>query len=273
MTLGKLLLGMACGAGLLAGQSARRMPNEQAIAQGREIYNRSCTICHGLEGAAGDRGPALTGGRRYLRSTDKELSSAIQSGIPGTAMPPSGLPADDIQRVVAYIRSLRATASDRAVAGDVAHGQETFWGKGGCGGCHMIRGRGGITGPDLSNIGGERTLGALRNALTKPRPRIPRGYQPVEVVTSDGRSLTGIVKNENNYSVQLLDSDSKLQLFARDELRRVTYKSESLMPSNYDQRLSPSEFQDLLAFLSRQAIRKGSGPQRRPSDDDDDDDP
>ena len=134
-------------------------------------------------------------------------------------MPASGLQPMEIWKIVAYIRSLRATASDAFVPGDVAGGERIFWEKGRCGTCHMIRGRGGISGPDLSNLAGERTLAAIRDALTKSRLQIPRGYQPVEVVTLDGRKITGIAKNDNNFSLQLLDSQDRLQLFTSDELR------------------------------------------------------
>src|SRR5574341_416294 len=115
-----LLAGILC-ASLLAAQAPRRRGrtpastnplgrSEQVIAQGREIYNRSCTVCHGLDGAVGDRGPALAGTRRYLRTSDLDLFEAIRNGIPGTEMPPSGLPEADTWKVVAYIRGLRATA-------------------------------------------------------------------------------------------------------------------------------------------------------------------
>jgi len=234
--------------------------NEKAIIEGHEIYNHTCTVCHGLNGAAGDRGPALGGGRSYVIRTDAAIFDAIQNGIAGTAMPASGLPAMDIWKVVTYIRSLRATASDAFVPGDVANGTRVFWDNARCGACHMIRGRGGISGPDLSNIAGERTLAVIRDALTKPRLLIPRGYQPVEVVTVDGRRLSGIAKNDNNFSLQLLDSHDRLQLFTSDELREVTYKKQSLMPSNYNKTLTPAQFQDLLAFLSKQLVHK---PERR----------
>ncbi|HYM10937.1 MAG TPA: c-type cytochrome [Bryobacterales bacterium] len=240
--------------------------SEQAIAQGREIFNHTCTVCHGLNGAVGGRGPALGAGRPYFHRTDQDIFDVVQKGIPGTEMPPSGLPPMEIWKVVAYIRSLRATASDAFVPGDVAHGEEIFWGKGRCSSCHMLRGRGGIVGPDLSNAGGERTLQALRDALTKPKLRIPRGYQPVEVVTADGQRLSGIAKNDNNFSLQLLDSHDRLQLFTRDELRDVIYQKQSLMPSDYDKTLTPAELQDLLAFLSRQFTHKAE--RRRRSDDD-----
>ena len=230
--------------------------SEQAIAEGRELYTRTCTVCHGLNGVAGDRAPALGGGRSYVIRTDSAIFEAIKSGIAGSAMPASNLPPLEIWKIVAYIRSLRATASDAFVAGDAGHGEHVFWNEGGCGSCHMIRGRGGISGPDLSNIGGERTLAAIRDSLTKRKPEIPSGYRPVEVTTVDGRTLTGIAKNDNNFSLQLLDSHDRLQLLTSDEWVKVTYKTESLMPSNYEKRLKPAEFQDLLAFLSRQVVYK-----------------
>jgi putative heme-binding domain-containing protein len=230
--------------------------NEQAIAEGHELFNRTCTVCHGMNGTATDRAPALGGGRSYVIRTDGGIFEAIQKGIPGSAMPASSLQPMDIWKIVAYIRSLRATASDAFVAGDVAHGERIFWEKGRCGNCHMIRGRGGISGPDLSNVGGERTLAVIRDALTKPKLPIPRGYRPVEVMTVDGRKLTGIAKNDNNFSLQLLDSHDKLQLLTSDEWVKITYRPESLMPSNYGKVLAPDEFQDLLAFLSRQVVHK-----------------
>src|SRR5690349_18635198 len=104
--------------------------NEQAIGQGREIYERTCTGCHGLNGAAGGRGPALGAGRPYVLRTDQAIFGAIQKGIPGTEMPPSGLETMDIWRVVAYIRSLRATASEAPVPGNAANGELIFWNKG-----------------------------------------------------------------------------------------------------------------------------------------------
>ena len=230
--------------------------NEQAIGQGREIYNRSCTACHGLDGAAGGRGPALGAGRTYVLRTDEAIFGAIQKGISGTEMPPSGLQPMDIWRVVAYIRSLRSTASEAFVAGDVAHGEQVYWNKGQCSSCHMIRGRGGIMGPDLSNVAAQQNLQYIRDSLTKPRARIPVGYQPVEVVTKDGQRLSGIAKNDNNFSLQLLDSHDRLQFFTSDEWREVIYKKQSLMPSDYGKTLTPGELQDLIAFLSRQIVNK-----------------
>ncbi len=224
----------------------------KSVAEGREIYNRSCTACHGQDGTVGDRGPALAARRRYLRTSEQDLFDAIKNGIGGTLMPASPLPDTDVHKIVAYIRSLRATAFDNPAPGDVALGERVFAGKGGCSQCHMLKGRGGLTGPDLSTIASERSLNYLKDSLTKVRPDIQRGYQPVEILTTDNLPIRGVIKNENNFSIQVLGADGKLHLLARDEIKKIEYGKKSLMPADYDKKLSAAEFEGLLAFLSRQ---------------------
>ena len=220
---------------------------------GHEIYNRSCTMCHGLDGAPGDRAPALGAQRRYLRATSEELFDAIKNGIRGTAMPASPLPETDVRKIVAYVHSLRATAVDLDVPGNPANGQEVFLSKAKCAQCHMLNGRGGILGPDLSNIGAERSLAAIRDALTVPKPVPPRGFQPVKVTTAAGRSFEGIVKNQHNTSFQILGLDNKLHLLTAAQIKDIQFQPKSLMPASFDKSLTSVELQDLLAYLSRQA--------------------
>jgi putative heme-binding domain-containing protein len=222
------------------------------VESGRLLYNSSCTVCHGLEGTVGDRGPALAATRRYLRTSDDDLFGAIKTGIPGTLMPAAALPDNDIWKIVAYIRSLRATASDEFVAGNAEKGASVFSAKARCGDCHMVGGRGGLLGPDLSNVAAERNLAYLRQALTTRRPIIPRGYQPVRLATKSGEKIEGVIRNENNFSIQVMDRSFKLHLLNKQEVEQIEYGKESLMPHHYGQTLSSAEMQDLLAYLSRQ---------------------
>lgn len=237
------------------GFMSRPIDQKEAEA-GRVVYNRSCTMCHGVDGAAGDRAPALGAGRRYLRTSEEDLFDSIKNGIKGTLMPASPLKDADVRSIVTYIRSLRATAIDVPVAGDVTRGREVFFGKGGCAKCHMVRGSGGLSGPDLSDIAGERKLDDLRVALVEQRPLPSRGWQPVTLKTKSGQTVRGIVKNENNFSLQVLGLDEKLHLYERSQLAKVDYDEKPLMPGGFDKKLSKEEFQDLLAFLSRQARRR-----------------
>lgn len=227
----------------------------EVVSQGHQLYNKSCTACHGRDGAQGDRAPALGAARRYFRLSEAAIFDAIKNGIPGTAMPASGLPEQDIWRIVAYIRNIRSTASDNDVPGNVQNGMEVYQKKGSCASCHMIRGQGGLIGPDLSSVGAQLTLAQIKDALTQPvRPQ--EGYIPVQVTTNSGEVIKGVAKNEDAFSIDVLDMQGKLHLFTKDELRHVAHEPESLMPHNLDKTLTPVEFQDLLAMLSRQARTK-----------------
>jgi putative heme-binding domain-containing protein len=164
-----------------------------------------------------------------------------------------GLSDDDIWRVVAYIRSLRARAADFPAEGDRGHGAALFWGKAECGRCHMVHGRGGLLGPDLSDLAARLSLRALREALTAPKPLPPKGYEPATITTTGGEQIRGVLKNRHNFSYQLLSEDGRLHLLSAAEVARVEIGKSSLMPADFDRRLSPEEFRDLLAYLTRLA--------------------
>ena len=53
--------------------AAKALPSPEMIQAGRSVYNRACTMCHGQDGTAGDRGPALAAQRRYLRTSERDL--------------------------------------------------------------------------------------------------------------------------------------------------------------------------------------------------------
>jgi len=251
----------------------------EAIAEGEKLYNESCTSCHGKDGTGGELGPPVAAqNRRYLRVRDNDIFDMIKAGNPGTQMPPySGQFTDDqIWRLTAYIRGLRGTAIDTPVAGDVAAGEAIFWGKGTCGNCHMVRAKGSILGPDLSNLAGTRKVQNVVDALTKTTHRIPGDggthdttllpnttYQPVRVTTADGKVIEGILKNEDSFSLQVLGrADLGLYRFKRADVK-VYYDPTSLMPHDWDKRLTAAEFQSLMAFLTRLFVPPPPSPPAR----------
>ena len=103
--------------------------NAQAVAEGREIYNRTCTTCHGADGAGSEMGPALGApARRYALATDAQIVDAIENGIPTTQMPRFGggrLADDAIWKLTAYNRGLRGIAIDAPARGDAALGEQS----------------------------------------------------------------------------------------------------------------------------------------------------
>jgi putative heme-binding domain-containing protein len=243
-------------AGFVATAQVPRQANplgngSDVVQAGRTLFNKTCTGCHGVDAGEGSRGPALAGERRFFRLSDSAIFGVVKNGILGTSMPGMGLTDADAWRIVAFIRNLRGTASDNEVPGDVEHGMKVFKGKGGCLDCHMIRGEGGAIGPDLSSIGAQVSLTHLREELTHELP-IPPGYTPVHVVGPRGEVVDGIARNDDDFSIQILDEKNKLHLYDRSTLKALTYARHSLMPHDFDKVLTPEEFQDLLAMLSKQ---------------------
>ncbi len=222
---------------------------------GKALYAQTCQVCHGGE-ARGDRGPALAGGNFKHGSEDNDVFQTIRTGVPGTQMPAfSALPTDTIWRIITYLRSLNtnSAAMDEIVAGDVTAGERTFWGKGGCGACHEVNGRGGLVGPDLS-AAGANSAAYLRSVILDPNDpaRARRRFfapSPVSVKTKSGQSIRGIIRAEDSYNLLLTDLNGELQRFDKRALLDEHMESRSLMPANYAQRLSASEIEDTVAYL------------------------
>jgi hypothetical protein len=83
----------------------------------------------------------------------------------------------------------------------------------------------------------------------------------VQVVTKDGRTIDGVMRNQDHWSVQFIGLDGKFYSLDRDRLAGVTFKPGSIMPTDYDKRLSPDEFRDLVAFLTRQGSKQTADAQ------------
>jgi putative heme-binding domain-containing protein len=260
-----------------AGQTNPFLGNAEAVTGGETLYNQKCTTCHGSGGGGGEIGPAIVSGDRVdIGVSDAQTFDIIKNGVTGTPMTPQRLPDSDIWKIVTYIHALRGTALDNPLPGDVAHGQAVFWGKGRCGACHMLSGKGGRTAPDLSNIAGVRKSSSIVDALTKAEHRVygsggahlktlpaMDSYLPVFVTTADGKTIDGVLLNEDSYSLQMIGNDQQLHMFDKSKLRKYAVERRSLMPTDYDKRLTADEFKDLVAFLTRQGIKPAAVPSRR----------
>jgi len=223
------------------------------VEAGKQLFAGACSACHGANGEGG-HGPSLVDGWQVRRASDADLFNSIKKGVPGTDMPPCALPDEKIRLLAAFVRSLSQPAIVSGVKGDAAAGREIYFNKGGCAACHMIRGKGGFPGPDLSDIGATRTVRRLREAVLEPNARVRPGFRAVRVTTSDGREIQGVAKSYTNYSLGILDSRGELHLLATQELKNIAFPEKSLMPDDYARRLAPQEIENLLAFLSRQSI-------------------
>ena len=228
----------------------------QENAAGRELFAARCASCHGADGSGGEFGPDIAE-VRGLRHRDRNVVDLIKNGLPDSGMPAFPLPQQDLHALAAVIAVLRAPAFEHPPPGDAAAGESFFFGKGNCASCHLVKGRGGVLGPDLSNLGRETRLAHIEMALRDPSTLRTPGYKLVSVRLRSGQTLRGLAKNESNYDLQLQDLDGKLHLLSREEIAEEIAEPKGLMPPIT---ATSAEQRDLLAFLSRLAKDNSASP-------------
>jgi putative heme-binding domain-containing protein len=178
---------------------------------------------------------------------DKALALVISDGIDPEMPGAWNLTPNEVQLLVAYVRSLGRIAPE-SVPGDLSRGRDLY-ARHGCASCHIVAGQGSGYGPELSTIGLRRNAAHLRASLLQPAAALPDGYSFLTLQTAQGRTVQGIRRNEDPFSIQLQDAAGRLYSFTKSSLRSLTRKTKfSPMPA-YTQ-LSPTELQDLVAYLA-----------------------
>lgn len=218
---------------------------EDVVAGGR-IFFSHCAVCHGLLGV-GDRAPALTSGQFRYGGSDGALHQTISRGVPGTEMPGIYFDGVEVWQLVAYVKSLSTSREANAPTGDAVAGRKIYSVRG-CSGCHRVSGEGGRSGPDLSNIGGSRSLGHLRTAILSPNEKVLPQHWTVRVVTKDGTEIAGRRLNEDTFTIQLLGSEDRLLSLPKSELASYEIVRESAMPS-YQGMIRDDDLEDLMSYL------------------------
>jgi putative heme-binding domain-containing protein len=208
------------------------------------LFANRCADCHGPD-AKGKLGPDLT--QRWARgASDESAFDVIRNGVPGSSMPPSGAPDNEIWAIVAYLRSI-SIVPQLASTGDAARGRALFANE--CASCHQVSGEGGALGPDLTSIGATRSRVSLTAALREPSASVALGFRAVTAVTRSGERVEGVVKGEDAFSLQVVTVGGELEAFQKRDLEGLERSSKSLMPVYDSSKLSDAALEDLLAYL------------------------
>jgi len=238
----------------------------KAARAGESEFRINCALCHGLGAHGGGRGPDLTRAQKKHVHSDAELFQVISNGIPGTVMPANGtngqgvgMTDEEIWQIITYIQSVGVKVPAKAI-GNASHGKELFYGEANCSVCHMVEGKGGRVGPDLTALGGSRTREAIIDSVRNPSRRLawglteatkefPQEYETITVVTANGKEIKGVALNEDNFSVQMIDSSEEIHLLEKDKLRSFQKSRESIMLTYSRDLLSDKDLDDIVAFL------------------------
>ena len=222
----------------------------QSLVRGQSIFAGNCATCHALDGQGGDRGPNIASRRDVQQRTDQELLRIVRDGLPTKGMPSFrtlGMPS--IQAVVQHLRKLQNQGKSEPLPGDAKNGQKLFFEKAECSTCHTMKGKGGFIASDLSNYVSGRRAAEIREVIINPAKNIDPRKSAMLVTTSEGNTYRGVVRNEDNFSLQLQTLDGVFHLFSKAELRSFEYESHPLMPADYGTKLTRSEIDDLISYL------------------------
>jgi putative heme-binding domain-containing protein len=221
--------------------------NPDAIRAGMGLYRARCADCHGMD-ARGSRAPDITlvwaSGR-----TDEGLFKTIKEGVPATEMPANPRIFDhEAWQILAYLRTLAAPVPTDPPRGDAANGEKIF--RASCAGCHRVNGVGGRLGPDLSRIGSARSREAIVQRIRRSvEGEFRPGYAPVTLTPPTGRPIQGVKKNEDLFSVQIMDTRERIQGYEKDTLKAVEDNITSAMPVFGPDRLNEGDLDDLVRYL------------------------
>ena len=225
-------------------------PDAAAAAKGAPLYKENCATCHGDTGR-GAQGPNLVRSTAVLHDEhDEEIGPIVKNGRPQGGMPafPS-LSADDIHNIGQFLKMQVELTANRGTygqtyadlrnrpSGDTKKGEAFF--NSHCTTCHSATG-------DLAKIGAKfPQASTLQSRYLWPASNGPRR---ATVTTPSGQTVTGSIKQMDDFNISLTDSVGDYYSWPREEVK-VQMEDKlaghrSLLPKFTD-----ADIHDLTAYL------------------------
>ncbi|HUQ73068.1 MAG TPA: c-type cytochrome, partial [Planctomycetaceae bacterium] len=135
-----------------------------------------------------------------------------------------------------------------SLSGDAQRGRDVFTKR--CLVCHVWEGQGHAVGPDLGESR-NKPWTALLESILDPNRAVDQRYAVYTAITTDGRSVQGLVSAENETSVTLKAQEAKLTTLQRADLEEFGSQGRSLMPEGLERDLSPQDFADVFALVTQ----------------------
>ena len=116
-----------------------------------------------------------------------------------------------------------------------------------CASCHMLYGKGGKLGPDLTGSG-RTNLDYLLENIVDPNSAVSADYRMNILHLKDGRVLSGMIAGQDRNSLTLRMPDSNT-VVSKSMIKKRETLSHSIMPKGLLDNLSIKERRDLIAYL------------------------
>lgn len=255
-----------------AQQRAQSSPAHSPRRQGaQQIFATTCSACHGLDGMGSERAPNIVTNPQVQKLSAREMFDVISGGVPETGMPGfERLGKAAITSLVAYIKGMQGQNQSAPLPGDPKSGEALFFGSAQCSNCHMAAGQGGFIAPDLSAYGQAHAPDQIKAAIVNPAAR--ESVKPmITAIAANGERYQGIIRNEDNFSLQLQSEDGAFHFLSKSDLKTIERGQVSIMPSDYSSRLSADQINNLVSYLlSLQSNSSATRPGNNPHHDDND---
>lgn len=170
---------------------------------------------------------------------DAALDKRIQKFF-GTVRPPAK---DKAALISLYKRTFRP---DMLAKANLSNGRAIF--NKTCAPCHTLFDSGGHVGPELTGSQRANIDYVLENVVD-PSAVVAKDYFMTVIETNDGRTITGIIKQETDKSLTIRDTTQDLTLLKTDIKRQKT-SAISMMPEGLLEGLSTADARDLIGYLA-----------------------
>ncbi|WP_162006624.1 c-type cytochrome [Roseimaritima sediminicola] len=122
-----------------------------------------------------------------------------------------------------------------------------------CLNCHKVKGDGGAVGPELTDVY-RRWKGdsvAVLREILDPSHRIDPQYAMHVILTVDGRTLTGLVVDEDKDTISIVENPEAKEptVIPQDDIEDIVKTSKSMMPKALMDQYTQDEVLELLAYL------------------------
>ncbi|MBS0264030.1 MAG: c-type cytochrome [Planctomycetes bacterium] len=240
-----------------AGGPIRRLLAEAMTSQDASLRLEGLRSARGLFGSDSKLRDALLSVAGTLKSTAVPLTDAQQDLVDQLELASQGeqvaLPAE-----VSRLRSRKPANKaewlaqlNRGRTADPEAGRRLFFHTNGpgCYKCHLVNGRGGRVGPDLSRIVESMNRIQMIQSILDPSSEIAPQFVSWSFEITDGRVVTGMIVHENEGKTVIGDAEGKLTEFKTIDIVQRVPQAKSVMPEKLTDLLTLQEFRDLLAYL------------------------
>lgn len=259
------------------------------VKEGEDIFwgKGQCYRCHMVaDRGTGERGPNLQniGLRSGSRAKDRGLSTGtdyiVQSilepsayvvegfseDMPDVYLPPIGLDAEEITKIVTYLQSQGGEVDEWLVdideealvkevppnpyaQGDPTRGSKVFETQD-CLKCHTVGNKKSIApGPEFTELGSYRDWRWISKSILEPNDEIGANWRNGFVYLKNGTSVDGVIKKKSSKEVIVQLEEDVFRTIPADEVEEVQYSTLSRMPSDISKYTNNKEFSDLIAYL------------------------